>query len=141
MVLEVKQKTQCLVVTAHGPLSPRIKRPGRESDHSPPTSAEVMNERNCTSTSQCLHGVVLKVHGQLYFTLLYWYHMLLLTEARVLSVTVCLYIHTTLTCVSSQEKVRACVRKPIQFGLNFMYSTAITDHDKLNLTAISASLT
>jgi hypothetical protein len=33
-----------------GPLSPTIKRPGREDDHSPPTSAEVKNKWIYTST-------------------------------------------------------------------------------------------
>ena len=37
---------------------PGVKQPGNEVGHSPPTSAEVKNERNCTSTSLiCLHGV------------------------------------------------------------------------------------
>jgi hypothetical protein len=34
-----------------GDLSPGVKRPGRESDHSPPTSAEVENTLTSTSTS------------------------------------------------------------------------------------------
>jgi hypothetical protein len=33
-----------------GTLSPRVKRPGREADHSPPSSAEVMNAWRYTST-------------------------------------------------------------------------------------------
>jgi len=53
-------------------LSPRVKRPGREADHSPQSSAEVKNSRSCTFTLQYasilwrlvkrrirLHGVVL----------------------------------------------------------------------------------
>jgi hypothetical protein len=42
-----------------GALSPRLKRPGREADHSPPISAEVKNTWIYTSTPQCFHGVVL----------------------------------------------------------------------------------
>jgi hypothetical protein len=38
--------------------SPR-KRPGREADYSPPTSAEVNNTWIYTSTPKSLHGVVL----------------------------------------------------------------------------------
>jgi hypothetical protein len=33
-----------------GDLSLGVKRPGREADHSPPSSAEVKNAWNCTST-------------------------------------------------------------------------------------------
>jgi hypothetical protein len=45
-------------------LSPEVKRPGCETDHSPPSSAEVKNAWSYTSTQ---HGVVLgKVQGQLY---------------------------------------------------------------------------
>jgi hypothetical protein len=33
-----------------GELSTGIKRPGREADHSPPTSADVKNTWICTST-------------------------------------------------------------------------------------------
>jgi hypothetical protein len=37
-----------------------VKRPGRESDHSPPSSAEVKNARSCAYTPPIrLHGVVL----------------------------------------------------------------------------------
>jgi hypothetical protein len=42
-----------------GALSLRVKRPGREADHSPPSSAEVKNAWSYTSTPICLHGVVL----------------------------------------------------------------------------------
>jgi hypothetical protein len=43
-----------------GALSLGVKRPGREAEHSPPSSAEVKNAWNYTSTpSICLHGVVL----------------------------------------------------------------------------------
>jgi len=47
----------------------RIKWPGRESDHSPPSSAEVKNAWRYTSTPPIsLHGVVLSsAQGQLYF--------------------------------------------------------------------------
>jgi hypothetical protein len=36
--------TQPPVQRAHGSLSPGIKRPGREIDHSPPSSAEIKND-------------------------------------------------------------------------------------------------
>jgi hypothetical protein len=43
-----------------GALSLEIKRPGREVDHSPPSSVGVKNLWNCTSTLPVrLHGVVL----------------------------------------------------------------------------------
>jgi hypothetical protein len=43
-----------------GALSLGVKRPVREADHSPPSSAEVNNEWNYTSTPPIgLHGVVL----------------------------------------------------------------------------------
>jgi hypothetical protein len=39
---------------------PGVKRPGREADHSPPSSAEAKNAWSYTSTTPiCLHGVVL----------------------------------------------------------------------------------
>jgi hypothetical protein len=39
---------------------PGVKRPGREADHSSPSSAEVKNAWSYTSTAPiCLHGVVL----------------------------------------------------------------------------------
>jgi hypothetical protein len=41
-------------------LSPQVKRPGREVDHSPPSSAEVKNAWGYTSTPPIfLYGVVL----------------------------------------------------------------------------------
>jgi hypothetical protein len=40
-------------------LSPGIKRPGRDADHSPPPSAEVKNTWRYTSTPLLLDGVVL----------------------------------------------------------------------------------
>jgi hypothetical protein len=43
-----------------GFISPRVKRQGREADHSPPASSEVKNTWNYTSTPPYrLHGVVL----------------------------------------------------------------------------------
>jgi hypothetical protein len=36
-----------------------VKRPGREADHSPPTSVEVKKIWNYTYTSSRLHGVAL----------------------------------------------------------------------------------
>jgi hypothetical protein len=51
-----------------GALSLGVKRPRREADHSPPSSAEVTNVWIYTSTPPIrLHGVVLSyVQGQLY---------------------------------------------------------------------------
>jgi hypothetical protein len=41
-------------------LSLGVKQPGREADHSPPSSAEIKNEWSYTSTPPLhLHGVVL----------------------------------------------------------------------------------
>jgi hypothetical protein len=40
-------------------LSPGVKQPEREADHSPSSSAEVKNACSYISTSICLHGVVL----------------------------------------------------------------------------------
>jgi hypothetical protein len=42
-----------------GALSLGVKRPEREVDHSPPSSAEVKNEWTYTSAPPILHGVVL----------------------------------------------------------------------------------
>jgi hypothetical protein len=42
--------TQPLIQWVPGALSPGVKRPGREADHSPPTSAEVKKIRIYTST-------------------------------------------------------------------------------------------
>jgi hypothetical protein len=42
-----------------GSLSLRVKRPGREADHSRPSSAEVKNARRYTSTPILFHGVFL----------------------------------------------------------------------------------
>jgi hypothetical protein len=54
-----------------------VKRPGREADHSPPSSAEVKNAWHYTSTTPIrLHSVVLspkkkkKAQGQLHLQLL-----------------------------------------------------------------------
>jgi len=43
-----------------GAPTPEVKRPGRETDHSRPSSIDVKNTWSCTSTSPIrLHGVVL----------------------------------------------------------------------------------
>jgi len=39
--------------------SPEVKWPKREADNSPPYSAEVKNAWSYTSTTTCLHGVIL----------------------------------------------------------------------------------
>jgi hypothetical protein len=52
-------QASCLMGT--GALSPVLKRPGRDSDQSPPPSAEVENTWRYTSTSIRLHGVVLSL--------------------------------------------------------------------------------
>jgi hypothetical protein len=52
--------TQPLVQWVPGALSLGVKRPGREADHSTPSSAEVRNAFNYTSTPAVrFHGVVL----------------------------------------------------------------------------------
>jgi hypothetical protein len=52
--------TQPTIQWVPGILSLGVKRPGREADHSPPSSAEIKNEWSYTSTPPtCLHGVVL----------------------------------------------------------------------------------
>jgi hypothetical protein len=52
--------TQPHIQLVPGALSPGVKRPGREADHSPPTSAEVKNTWIYISTLPIrLHGVVL----------------------------------------------------------------------------------
>jgi hypothetical protein len=52
--------TQPPVQWVTGTLPLEVKRPGREADHSPPSSAEVKNAWSYTSTPTiCLHGVVL----------------------------------------------------------------------------------
>jgi hypothetical protein len=52
-------------------ISAWVKRPGREADHSPPSSVEVKNAWSYTSTpSICLHDVVFSyAQGQLYLCL------------------------------------------------------------------------
>jgi hypothetical protein len=40
-------------------LSSGLKQPGRDANHTPPSSAEVKNTWICTSTPSCLHGIVL----------------------------------------------------------------------------------
>jgi hypothetical protein len=62
--------TQPPIQWVPGALSLGVKRPGREADHSPPSSAEVKNAWSYTSTPPiCLRGVVLsKAQGQLYLT-------------------------------------------------------------------------
>jgi hypothetical protein len=50
-----------------GGTSPGIKQPGLKADHPPSFNAEVKNAWSYTSTSTCLHVVVLgKAQGQLY---------------------------------------------------------------------------
>jgi hypothetical protein len=52
--------TQYAIIWVPGALSMGVKRPGREADHSPSSSAEVKNAWSYTSTPRIhLHGVVL----------------------------------------------------------------------------------
>jgi hypothetical protein len=54
------EPTQPPIQWVPGALSLGVKRPGRESDHSPPLSAEVKNAWSYTSTPSIrFHGVVL----------------------------------------------------------------------------------
>jgi len=58
------EPTKSSVQRVPGTLSLEIKRPGREADNSPPSSAEFKNPWSYTSTSPILlRGVVLKAHG------------------------------------------------------------------------------
>jgi len=55
---------------ATGALSLGVKRPGREADHLPPSSAEVKKARSYTSTPPIrLHGEVFKYRDNFTFTL------------------------------------------------------------------------
>jgi hypothetical protein len=51
--------TQTHILWVPGALSPGVKRPGREVDHSPPTSAKVKKMWIYTSSPIRLHGIVL----------------------------------------------------------------------------------
>jgi hypothetical protein len=42
-----------------GAISQGVKRPGRQADHSPPSSAEVKNGGAIPPLPPCLHGIVL----------------------------------------------------------------------------------
>jgi hypothetical protein len=54
----------CLMGTGRGGGFPRVKRSGCETDHSPPTSAEVKNAWNYTSTSPIrLHCMYIVKHS------------------------------------------------------------------------------
>jgi hypothetical protein len=50
--------TQPPIQWVSGALSPGIKLPGHEADHSPPTSTEVKKTWICTSTPNLLLGIV-----------------------------------------------------------------------------------
>jgi hypothetical protein len=66
--------TQPPIQWAPGALSPGVKRPGRDTDHSPPFNAEVKNASSYTSTPQYAFMAWCSVKGQgqlyLYFYLL-----------------------------------------------------------------------
>jgi hypothetical protein len=52
--------TQPPIQWVPGALSLGVKQPGRQADHSPPSSAEVKNAWSYTATTPiCLHGVVI----------------------------------------------------------------------------------
>jgi hypothetical protein len=62
--------TQPRIQWVPGALSLGVKRPGREADHSPPSSAEVKNAWNYTSTPPVrLHDVVVKHRDSFTLTL------------------------------------------------------------------------
>jgi hypothetical protein len=50
--------TQPPIRRVPGALTPAVKRPGREVEHSPPSSAEVKNAWSYTSTPKKRHGVM-----------------------------------------------------------------------------------
>jgi hypothetical protein len=91
-----------------------IKWPGREADHSSPSSAEVKNAWSCTSTPPiCLHGVVLSYSSGTALPLLYLLQVIsdlvheedtktLCTECRILSESLPCKILDSLT--SFQER-------------------------------------
>jgi hypothetical protein len=60
--------TQPPMQWVQGVLSPGVKRPGREADHSPPSSAEVKNAWSYTSTPQYafIAWCSVEAQGQLY---------------------------------------------------------------------------
>jgi hypothetical protein len=51
--------TQRLVQRVHGAVSPRIKRPGRDANHSSQARAEVKNVNLYIHSPMVLHGIVL----------------------------------------------------------------------------------
>jgi hypothetical protein len=63
--------TQSPILWVQGALSVGVNRPGREADHSPPSSAKVKNAWSYTSTSQYdfMAWYLVKAQGQLYFIL------------------------------------------------------------------------
>jgi hypothetical protein len=57
---KMKKKKMFYIINIDLTLSPGVKRPGREGDHSPPGSAEVKENVDLYFHSPiCLHGVVL----------------------------------------------------------------------------------
>jgi hypothetical protein len=69
-----------------GSLSPGVKRPRHEADHSPSTSAGVKNAWSYTSTPPiCLHGMVLsEAQGQLYLSLSPFYAITFIRHGKVI---------------------------------------------------------
>jgi hypothetical protein len=66
------EPTQLPIQRESGAPNPEIKRPGREADHSPPSSAEVKNAWSYTSTPQhvfivwCLIKQNVRLHGMVF---------------------------------------------------------------------------
>jgi hypothetical protein len=69
--------TQPRIQWVPGALSLQVKRPGREADHSPPSSAEVKNALSYTSTSQYVFlAWCLVKHRENFIFLLYILHFI-----------------------------------------------------------------
>jgi hypothetical protein len=90
--------TQPPIEWVPGVLSLWVKLPGREADHSPPSSAEVKNAWSCTSAPQIpLHGVVLSLKNRVslpfltfgYLVTLFQLLSLRYIEVRIIVVVAC----------------------------------------------------
>jgi len=94
-----------------------FKRPGREVEHSPPSSAEIGNGWSYTSTpTVCLHGVVLSLKKSTGTPLLYWVYIPL---------------HFAYYAYSSSLKLSSLV---ILTVINSMYSSPTLKADRLWFT-------
>jgi len=81
-----------------GAISPEVKRPGREADHSPPSSAEVKNERSYTSIrhTSLWHGTQLSIGLYLVF----YFSLMLCDSRRVHRLFIYTKMHTATARIS-----------------------------------------